>query len=269
MKSFRPSARRLLSFAAAAAAGAAATLLVATPAFAHTSSVGGKAVCDQAAGEYVITWTITLTNDPNFGFRDVTFGPAGSTLTGIQNESGFPHTATTPITATQRVAGTFSGNATLNFTTLWKDTTIDDNNHGTVPLAGNCTPPYTVTQDCDKITFTFHAPQAATNAVEISITLTPNPGSPETFKIKTGDADVVKSFPASPGLTVEVKIGDFKKMYTWTHDPCPTTPSPSPSLPTTGSSLSAPLTVGGVLLVGGISLVGLVFAMRRRRSLAG
>ncbi len=271
MKRFPPSGRRLLSIASATVAGAAAMLMFATPANAIDEhlTVTHTARC-LPTGQQEVTWTVTSSRDvtSTLSVVDLTSSPAGS---GFVDGNIIKVGATLPampaqLTDTQLLPGT-AASAALHVETVFGSgefaTTIDGDDE--VAFEGTCSPAYTVTQDCHGITFTFKAPPVGTTVITIHITLHPSVGADEVFTIKSGDADKTVTFPGSPGLTVDLSYGDeFKTSYTWTHDPCP-----SPTLPTTGGSLSTPIGFGVGLIVGGVGLLVLLFVLRRRRTIRG
>jgi hypothetical protein len=272
VKRFRPSGRRLLSFAAAAAAGAAATLFVATPAFAHHATVNGDKVCDHATGQWTVTWTITNSQDFSAVLTTVTVDPQGSAITSSSIASGvtLPKSSNGPLVGTQIFPGTeTSATLTLNLVTwsngVQKTHIQEPTQTKTINLGENgCTqdPKVTFKDNCDgTVTVTLDNPQGSP-----PVTVTVN-GTPQTVP---GGQKVDVTVAAGTGKFLVQIPGKDATEHMWQQPrTCTPTPSPSSSLPTTGGSLSAPLAVGGVLLAGGIGMVALVFAMRRRRSLAG
>ena len=106
----------------------------------------------------------------------------------------------------------------------------------------------------------------------VTVTLDNQQGNaPAIFKI-TGSSD--KTVNGGQKLDVTVPGNVQIAVQTvghddWTHKwQTPTSPCPSPSLPTTGSDISSLVLTGGLLLAGGIGLVVLAIMMRRRRRLA-
>jgi LPXTG-motif cell wall-anchored protein len=276
VKRFRPSGRRLLSFAAAAAAGAAATLFVATPAFAHHVNTKGVGSCDPAGG-WNVTWTVESggTWKPYYKILTASSTPPGGSIGG---DLGSLATSYKPVnqafTGTQHFNASVAS-ATLTATALFStSSSADVNTQGAgteVKIAVDrpaCSsvPVVTFKDNCDgTVTVTLDNQQGS---APVTFTIT---GSPD--KTVNGGQKLDVTVPGNNGQIVVHTQGKDDSTHTW-HPPteqCPntSTPSPSPSLPTTGSSLSTPLTLGGVLLAAGIGLVALVFAMRRRRSLAG
>jgi len=125
---------------------------------------------------------------------------------------------------------------------------------------GACTPLYTVSQDCNGITFVFKGLPPGELKITNHVTLHPSVGTDQAFDIGTGDPDKTVTIPGAPGLTVDLSYGDnFKASYAFTHDPCPT-------LPKTGSNLGGTIGAGIGLVVVGAGLLVLVVFMRRRRS---
>jgi hypothetical protein len=257
--------RRILSLAAAAVVGLATTLLLASPASAHDTDVTPEVTCDISTGVATVTWKITTTNEPgkHFGFREVEFGPASGTVTGLASEVGFPHANGAIITATQVLPAGFDGYATIAYGAEWDDdakASAEDK----ISLKGECVQGYTVTEDCNGITFTFTPPDFRVDTETphtIDVTLTPSVGDPKTITLVEGGPDQTVSFAGSTGLTVTVTIGEeFKNTHAWTHAPCP--------LPLTGSSLTGPAVIGGSLLLVGAALIAGLFMFRRRRTVA-
>ena len=265
--------RRLFSLASAGLVGLAATVLFASPASAHTSTIDVDFGCDVNTGAPTITWTITPSDQPgtHFGFRDVVTTPDAGTVTGIANEAGFPHANGDVITVKHELPAGFTGEVSISYTVAWDDEYDAKKSDKVTIETGDCPVIYTVTETCDTITFHFTAPEApepddvpklqALTPHSIDVTLTPSVGDPKTITLTEGGEDQTVSFPGSTGLTVKVDFEElFSKTHAFTHAPCP--------LPLTGSSTTGPLAIGGGLLVAGIALIAGLFLFRRRRTVA-
>jgi hypothetical protein len=267
-----PAVRRLLTIAAAGVAGLAALLFFASPASAHAPSITGSATCDQATGDWTVTWTVI--ND--FGqvgtLIELTVPSGGGALTGIALNGTVPaKTGQTngSITGTQTFPNSVNS-ATLSGKMDWPDTFPAQSISKTVPKPLACT--YKVEQTCDSLILTFQAPPgaASTQVPARVIKLTPSSGDPQTITLAAGSADKVVTFAASAGFSVVVEIGEnFKKTVTWSHDPCPTTTTAPPALAVTGSSLTGPVGIGAASLALGVGLIAALFVFRRRRTVAG
>jgi LPXTG-motif cell wall-anchored protein len=76
--------RRAFALAASATVMTAAALTMALPASAHRSAVEGKADCDEATGNFVVTWTVSnLQRDKVATLKKVRLLPEGTTVTNI------------------------------------------------------------------------------------------------------------------------------------------------------------------------------------------
>ena len=270
MNPMRPAVRRLITIAAAGVAGLAASLFFASPASAHDPSILGDATCDQATGAWTVTWKVINDFGQDGTLIELTVPSGGGPLNGIALNSVVPAkvgSTNGSITGTQTFPGSVNS-ATLSGKMDWPDEFTPQAITKTVQKPLACT--YKVELTCDSIIFTFQAPPgaAATQVPARVIKLTPSSGAPQTITLPAGDPDKVVTFAASAGFSVIVEIGEnFKKTHTWAHDPC--TPSPSPSLATTGSSLTGPLGIGAASILVGAGLIAALFLFRRRRTVAG
>jgi LPXTG-motif cell wall-anchored protein len=124
----------------------------------------------------------------------------------------------------------------------------------------------TIETTCDGIKVSLTNP--ADGAMEsVSQTFTPSTGDPKTLTATRGNT-VTHTFPGVDGLTVSYTPlgGGDTQIVKWQPDrtKC-TTPSPSPSLPNTGSSGLGGIVAAGVALVlAGAGVLALLFLRRRR-----
>ncbi|HEU5107917.1 MAG TPA: LPXTG cell wall anchor domain-containing protein [Micromonosporaceae bacterium] len=107
--------RRALALSAVAAAATAAALAVSAPASAHRTSVSGTAVCDTETGNWVVTWTVSNSEDHVAGsltfaavapsstrVTNIAYGavlPAGGSITGEQIAPGSETSASLTVKA--------------------------------------------------------------------------------------------------------------------------------------------------------------------------
>jgi hypothetical protein len=102
----------------AGAAGLAAVIATATPALASDKflTIRGTAVCDSAAGEFAVTWTVTNPNEIAGTVGDVRAYPAARSIVGVPERLEAHKTAV----ATQRLRYTeYTGQIQLDVT--WDD----------------------------------------------------------------------------------------------------------------------------------------------------
>jgi hypothetical protein len=263
--------------AAAALIGGATAMALASPARADGQTpiydIDGSAeyVC-QANGTFKIFWFVNnlntslpaeitaVTATPNTPVSTIVVGatiPANGGLEGSQTVPGNTDTASLVVTA--------------KWTPIGADD-ITDTTEIEVGFEEDCSPLYTVAQDCKGITFTFtplSSPEISLGnsdtfvlvsraLISYHVKLIPSTGSPVEFDVTEGDPPKVATFPGSPGLTVDVIVDESEKITeAWTHEPCP--------LPDTGSNVGTVVAVGaGLVMVGAALIVGL-FVLRRRR----
>ncbi len=113
--------RRLGTIAGGIAAGATAVLMFATPALACAPTVQGKATCDTATGEWIITWNVASDINRPATITKVTAKPELK-LTNIVVGASLPAPGKPPLTDVVRVAAeTVEGlhEATLTVTATW------------------------------------------------------------------------------------------------------------------------------------------------------
>jgi hypothetical protein len=264
VKRFRPSLRRVLSFAAAGLAGAAASIFIANPALAHNVNTKGVAACDPAGG-WNVTWTVASGGNwkPYYKILTVSSTPSSGPIGGELGSLATAYKAVNKtFTGTQHFAGSVTS-ATLTATARFSYSATED--AGTVN-AGTLTKILVDRPTCEPAANVAFA----SNCDSVTVTLDNLRGSaPVTFNIKGTDK------PVNGGQTLDVSVpGDGPVVVKlaghedWTYAWAPAAACQPPSLPVTGSSLTSPLGLGAVLLVAGASLIALVFRLRRRRSLA-
>ncbi|GAA4448686.1 hypothetical protein GCM10023170_031970 [Phytohabitans houttuyneae] len=120
---------------------------------------------------------------------------------------------------------------------------------------------------CDELVYILENPK---DGRDITVTLTPNTGAPQTITAKPGETKEAR-FPAAEGLVVVPSVGEAQgKPITWEKpDNCATPPPPpgegggGPELPVTG--VAAGGIAGGALVLLAIGAV-LFFMARRRRT---
>jgi len=212
------------------------------PTAAFQSECDGTVVVtlDNTKGEGDVNLKVSAT-----GFEETHTVPAGQTKGGIVVPAG---AGEIKVTRGQRVIATDT----------WKN-------------PGNCgVPEDKVTSTCEELIYTLINPA---DGREVTVTLTPNKGEPQTITAKPGET-VEARFPGSEGLEVVPSVGDVKgDPFTWEPEDCatpaPTTPPPpgggggGPELPVTG--VAAGGIAGGALLLLAIGAV-LFFVARRRRT---
>ncbi|HZN73430.1 MAG TPA: LPXTG cell wall anchor domain-containing protein [Micromonosporaceae bacterium] len=140
MNSFLPSVRRLLIILAAIAAGIVGALALGSPTSAHQPFVEGVAVCDTAAGDWVVTWTVKNSENDLVGeVTGVRLTPDGTTVTDIEVDAVLPTSiSSTPLTGVQHVPATFES-ASLTVDVHWnRGRGVDASHKGTVSFEGTC-----------------------------------------------------------------------------------------------------------------------------------
>lgn len=132
--------RRLSAIAGATLAGIAATLAFASPAAAHHPIVEGQAVCDTAAGDWVVTWKVGNSETDLTGkIIEMTLTPAGTTVTNIAVGATLPKKGDGVLTGVQRVSADKT-QAKLAVTARWirNGDTITEDASATVSFKEAC-----------------------------------------------------------------------------------------------------------------------------------
>ena len=277
MKRFRPSLRRVISVAVAGFAGAAATLFIATPAFAHHVNTSGSGACDPAGG-WNVTWTVTSggTWKPYYKILTATSNPVGGTISGELGSLATAYKAVNlTFTGTQHFTDAVSS-VTLTATALFSTSAnadTDTQGGGTevkttvnkpscvadpkVVFKDNCDGTVTVTLDNTSgtapVTFKLNGDKTVQGGKKLDVT------------IPAGSGKITVDIPGTPGKD------NPALEHTWKQpENCPTaTPTPSPTTPVTGASVTGTIGIGAGLLAAGIALIALLFVFRRRRTVAG
>jgi LPXTG-motif cell wall-anchored protein len=137
-------------------------------------------------------------------------------------------------------------------------------------------PSGTIESTCDGIVVTLTNP-ADGKQENVSVTYTPNVGSPVTLTAGRGETKTY-TFPGTSGLQVTYTPvdGSGTQTVSWAPDAAkcapPRTATPTPTttdLPKTGSNVTGMLVGGGVLVAAGVALLASLLLMRRRRSATG
>jgi LPXTG-motif cell wall-anchored protein len=205
--------RRVLAVASSALLGLlGGAVLLTGPVAAHTSTVEGSCTWDADAAEWVVTWTVTSDAPADvdaYRLVSVEATPPGSAVTGIEPtaESGvFPHDAQQPLVGEQRLPeGTTA--ASLAVLAEWDNGQQDDEaRRGELSIPAGCAQPDLLSQwslGCDSVTITITNPtdEAAT------VTFVPSTGNAVPVEI-AGGGSVTVEFPPTPGLSVDVLVGD-------------------------------------------------------------
>jgi hypothetical protein len=118
----------------------AAAVALALPGVANawTFAVSGSASCDSQTAEYVVTWTIDNSSEPEdltIRASDRAAVPVGSTVP-AKDSADF----------VERVTGTTAGHVWLKVSGNWKGDQGGKERSASVKLAGDCTPPPSVDQ---------------------------------------------------------------------------------------------------------------------------
>ena len=279
MKHVRPS--RLVTVLSAVALGILGALVVADPASAHHTATKGVARCAAEGSGWIVAWTVDgsdekqrykiLTATTKDWSTNATVGGA------FGGELGSLATGFKPTTQS------FTGEQTIpaSVAAVWLSVGAHwENNDGSGKLdrastpkenaakvqRPNCGPGPNVTfaSECDHTVTVTLANMGATGPVTFTI-------SGKGDRTVAANATDVVNVPGDTEITVTA-TGMAAKKFTWT---APTTPcqtvveTPPPALAVTGSSLSSPLAIGGMLLGLGMVLIGALFLFRRRRTIAG
>jgi LPXTG-motif cell wall-anchored protein len=129
------------------------------------------------------------------------------------------------------------------------------------PATGCEVPVVNAVPSCDGLSIEVSNP----GTKSVAVTLKPSSGDEKDFDLAPG-AKRTEVFTGTEGLTVTAEATGLKQTITWAKDAScatPTPPAAAPELPTTGSSLTLPITIGAVLVAAGVVLL---FVYRRRRS---
>lgn len=186
--------RRVLLLVVAMVGGGLAALIGATPASAHSTSVIGSAVCDNDAGNWVVTWVVHDDWPSTATLIKVVSTP--TPVDGIQVGSQVPHGV--DLTGTQRVPNGTASFATLAVRGEWSDDGYKEerDRSGTVQLGTNCVqnqpkPHASASSACDgSVTVTLTNDADATKAAAFTVT--------------TGAGS--KSYTVAPGGSLDVPV---------------------------------------------------------------
>lgn len=287
--------RRLLAGAAATAIGVIGAVALASPASAHHTGVSGEAVCDEATGDWVITWTVTNSEvDIPGTFTSVVVDPEAD-LSPVAVGEELPIGG---ITAEQRVSAD-TPSASLEVSVVWHRKRFDptDTKRGEVTLGGECAPPASPSPEpspepspspseppmqeeesgfaeaqfnCEIFSLTL------TNEGEEDLTVLVVPSVGDTLEVTipgNGTSEAIE-FPASEGLTVDVQIEEGESALEegpleitsedWAELGCEDGQGGEDDgdLPVTGTS--TPLIAGGAVALLALG-AGLFLVARRRR----
>jgi len=223
VKNVSPSVRRILGLVIALVAGTLATLIVASPASAHSNGLTpDKWSCDKTTGNFVINWT--LTNDfPLTGtIKKVSPVPADSTVTGFTVGAAFPATPGT-LQGVQTVPGT-AQSASLTLMSVWSDGWPHNNGKGAAVTGGpiqfgtTCTrdepaPGVSFLSQCDgSVTVTLVVDSTASHSVTFTIVAN---GKSSTTTVAVGASSPVV-IPAADAGNIAVSVGNKHLAdYSW------------------------------------------------------
>jgi hypothetical protein len=264
---------RFLALAAVTVVASASALAVASPASAHASKVKGSYDCDEATGNWVVTWTVGHTEeDIPATLIEVVLEPEGSTVTNI--EEGATLEPGGVLTGVQVLPPEATG-ASLAVRAKWirDGKEITDRNPGRdhVTFKDTCekpTPPSPepepepakpslgVEATCDKFTLTFANPE---DGEDFDVTLTPSTGEAVTLEVAAGESETA-DFPASEDLTVEISAGG--ETATVAYEKPDNCDGGGGGLPVTGPAIGGIIGAAALLLAAGAALF---LAARRRR----
>lgn len=265
MKRFYPPVRRVLVLGGAALAGAAAAVAIASPANAHYPTVAGEAVCDTAAGDWVVTWTVANSETDLEGrVIGVTITPSGTTVTNIAVGATLPKKGQSPLTGVQHVpANAASASLTVNVRWNRNGRIIEKADTGTVTFEGTCAPAQprkpkpsaSFSTACDgQVTVTLKNAADATAPAEFTVTGKNGFTAKKTVAPGAEDKSIV--VPAANSSEITVTSGDF------TATGKRVVPGSCGGLPVTGVKVGA--AAAGALGLVGVG-AGLFFVARRRR----
>lgn len=205
--------RRLAAGATGLALGVAGALALAAPASAHHPIVDGNAVCDEATGEWVITWTVANSEHDLTGtLTAVTVSPEAELAT-ITVGATLPKSGDGPLQEEQRVPGDTTY-ASLDVSVQWirPDRTVNESDDHMFELGGDCQAPEEpeppvdeelgeFSFDCETLTIAFTNPTEE----ELTVSFVPSTGDTVELTVPAGESGEAE-FPASEGLSIEVQV---------------------------------------------------------------
>lgn len=274
--------RRLVAGAAGLALGVAGTLALASPASAHHPTVDGNAVCDEATGEWVITWTVANSEHDLTGTLSAVTVTPEATLTTIVVGATLPVSGDGPLQEEQRVPGdTTAASLTVEGTWIRDGNKIVKSADKSLELGGECAPGEEPPEDeelgefsfdCETLKITFTNPTEE----ELTVAFVPSTGDAVELAVAPGETGEAE-FTASEGLSVAVQInGEDVELEEpieitseeWAELNCDEDDGGAgggdddePALPLTGSSTT--LIAGGALAL--LALGGGMYLVARRR----
>ena len=200
-RSLRGAVRRGLVLAASSAVALFAAGLFATPASAHTATIGVDKKCDTATGEWVLTWTVYNDHPLAATLDGVSARPLPIEGLGSELPAGGSEQHPTSISGTQRLGNTTKIAGLKIAKITWTDGFEQTKLSKTIELDGSCTKP------------TKPKPSAYLKSTCEGVTATlKNEGTaPATFYVyvKYGDSDYQKldTVEVGPGQTEVVDYG--------------------------------------------------------------
>jgi hypothetical protein len=217
VKNVSPSVRRILGLVIALVAGTLATLIVASPASAHSNALTSVWRCDSTTGNFMVTWTLTNTETKWSGTIDKVYvTPAGSTVTGIVAQAPFP-TAPGTLVGVQTVPGTATS-ARLGVKSTWTDGWTARAWGDKVDFKTTCTkdepkPGVSFASKCDgSVTATLTVDSKATQPVTFTIVAN---GKSSTTTVAAGASSNVV-IPAADAGSIAVSVGNAHLAdYSW------------------------------------------------------
>jgi len=271
VKNFLPPVRRLLVLCAAVAAGTLGALALASPVSAHHTSVNGEIVCDLKAGEWVITWTVTNTQNNIVGtFESATLSPAAPALTTIVTGGTLPLNSAGPLTEVQRLPGsTPAGVRTLEVHVLWNyppgKSDVRDGARDSVEIEGTCNAPASnpgaaFESSCEGVV-TVTLTNAADATAPAVFTVTGHAGFSQSATVDAGK-DAKVSVPKANSSAIKVTEGTDNKLVKEGG-----ATEVANCLPVTGVKTGL-YAAGGLALAGVGSVLFMLFRRRRIRFVA-
>jgi LPXTG-motif cell wall-anchored protein len=213
VNSFLPSVRRLLVITAAVAAGILGALSLASPTSAHKPLVEGVAVCDSAAGDWAVTWTVKNSENDLVGtVTKVVLTPDGTTITNIAVDAVLPESDDAALlTGVQHVPTTFDS-ATLTVDVHWnRGRGVDASHKGTVSFEGTCQavtpkPSAQFASSCEGVV-TVTLTNAADATAPAVFTVSGQGGFSQTSTVEAGKSAKVDVPKANAGGVITVTEG--------------------------------------------------------------